>query len=275
MRVVMPLFDFNCTGITGYQFGTRSLSLEPLAKSDVVKLSLFSEQDIRLIEQQHWALVYNGGAIGGYKSLANLLLMTFRIFSDQRPPFIKYRLCRDNDRLSTRLGSPMTYNYSARKPKVAFDAAQLSQIDQGFGHLQQMDRISTRTHNSLYFLYRAFHADKWIDSFILMMTSLEALFSKDKPGGATEAVSVRVSSLLKSRPQCAKANVEGLYELRSEMTHGRIMVSDDAGDNLKKLEHLEFVTVQCYRELVRQGAYRHYATKKARDTFMGTLNKPP
>ncbi len=105
-----------------------------------------------------------------------------------------------------------------------------------------------------------------------MMCSLESLFSKAAPGGATEAITSRVSSLLGSQTRCTKSDIEKLYDLRSKMTHGRLEVSDDPGENLKYLEHLEFITVCCFREIVKRNAYVHYATKSARDGFMGTLN---
>ncbi len=56
------------------------------------------------------------------------------------------------------------------------------------------------------------------------------------------------------------------------MTHGRLEASDDPKKNLKYLEHLEFVTTRCIRELVKNNAYVHYAKKSTRDSFMGTLN---
>jgi hypothetical protein len=111
-----------------------------------------------------------------------------------------------------------------------------------------------------------------MDSFILMMCSLESLFSKDKRGSATAAITTRVSSLLSSKPRCTKGDIEGLYELRSRITHGNIKASDDPGENLGKLNHLDFVTVECFRALAERKLYKEYSDKKCRDRLMSTLN---
>jgi hypothetical protein len=105
-----------------------------------------------------------------------------------------------------------------------------------------------------------------------MTAALESLFSKDAPGGATEAIAARVASLLDSAERCTKADVEQLYDLRSAMTHGRIVASDDPGENLAKLEHLEYVANAAFRKLIETRKYTSFRTKAERDAYMGTLN---
>lgn len=220
-------------------------------------------------------LTYDFPDTNSYKSLVNLLLISFRILSDYYPPFIKYRLCKANPQLCTRLGQPMLYNFTIQRPHKPFGDSDLRQIDAGFQHLRKMDAISPRTHNALYFVYRAFHTDKWIDSFLLLMSSLEALFSNDTPGAATRAITRRVSSLLGNAPRCTEADIRNLYHLRSDMTHGRVVVDDDAGKNLEQLGHLELVASRCFRELVNTAAYVHYEDKPRKDRFMGMLDARP
>lgn len=272
MQIVMPLFGFESRNIRSHSLSGSNISIQPLKENDLnlSELSGLSERDILRIKSASWALIYDGND-PKYKQLVNLLLMSFRIFSDLQPPVIKYRLCKDNNQSSS-ICQPMTSNFSAEKERAPYESTDIEQIEAGFQHLRKMDAMSSRTHNALYFLFRAFHADKWIDSFVLMMCSLESLFSKDKPGGATDAITTRVSSLLGSQMRCTKKDLANLYKLRSDMTHGRLEASDDVGENLRSLEHLEFVAVHCFRELVKRNAYVHYATKLERDNFMGTLN---
>ena len=182
--IVMPLFEFESDGIDSFQFGYDGLSLEPLTSDDIIECPLFSKQDIRLMRTLNWALVYDASDIKNYKPVVNLLLLAFRIFSDDRPPFIKYRICQSDATQNFLLGSPMTHNDAVNKPRALINKDKLTAIDEGFDHLQRMEGMSNRTLNALYFLHRAFHTDKWLDSFLLMMTSLEALFSKDEPGWA-------------------------------------------------------------------------------------------
>jgi hypothetical protein len=275
MRIVMPLFEFELKGTTRFAFADCALVIEPLTDRDIPRIALFSEQDIGFMQCVSWALVYESSDTNGYKSLVNLLLIAFRVLSDNCPPFIKYRLCAANPQLCTRLGQPMLYNDTVQRPHKPFDGTDLKHIDNGFKHLRRMDAVSPRTHNALYFAHRAFHTDKWIDSFLLLMSSLEALFSNDTPGAATGAITRRVSSLLGNRSRCTDGEVKGLYRLRSDMTHGRVVVDDDARKNLEQLGHLEFVTNQCFRELVNTGVYAHYETSLKREQFMRALDARP
>jgi len=56
------------------------------------------------------------------------------------------------------------------------------------------------------------------------------------------------------------------------MTHGRIVVSDDPGENLAQLEHLEHVTNASFRKLLETQKYLCFRSKSDRDALMGTLN---
>ena len=44
MRIVMPLFEFECSGIERYAFGDCDIAIEPFEKSEALKLPIFSEQ---------------------------------------------------------------------------------------------------------------------------------------------------------------------------------------------------------------------------------------
>ena len=266
----MPLFQFEMLAAPGFSLGD-GFSIDRFELSDAHRIALFSEQDVHHMRSAKWALRHEGNELCGYKAQSNTIMMAFRIFSDRHPPFIKFRLSSVPEE-STRIQQPMTYNYAAKRAKGAYSVEELDRIRSGFHDMQAMDAISTRTHNALYFLYRAFHADKWIDSFLLMTSALEALFSKDASGGATAAITTRVASFLGSATRCTKQELEDLYDLRSQMTHGRIAVGDDASENLAKLEHLEHVTNASFRKLLESRQYSRFETKSDRDAFMGTLN---
>lgn len=273
MRIVMPLFWFELEGIDSYSFDDRRILIAPFDQSDIPKIPLFSERDLcHLAHEAPWALIYDSPDIEGYKSKVNILLLAFKIFCEKRYPFIKYRLCSEDHSRCTRLSNRITYNYSHPRTVRPFSLTDLACIKDGFLSLIEMDQVSIRTHNALYFLHRAWHNTKWMDSFILMMCSLESLFSRDKPGGATAAITTRVSSLLSSKPKCTESDIKDLYELRSRMTHGNIEASNAPGENLGKLNHLDFVTVECFRALAEEKRYKEYSDKISRDRLMSTLN---
>jgi hypothetical protein len=270
LAVRMPLFQFEMLCDPSFPLGC-GFTIGRFAFEDRWRLKIFSEQDVEHMRRARWALIYEGEDLQGYKSLSNLILIAFRLFSAKHPPFIKYRLCA-NPVESTRINQSQTYNYAFPRERGSYSSEEMDRIRAAFVHLQTMDATSKRTHNALYYLFRAFHAEKWIDSFLLMMAALESLFSKDAPGGATEAITTRVASLLGSAERCTKADVEQLYDLRSAMTHGRIVASDEPGENLAKLEHLEYVTNAAFRKLIETKKYESFRTKGERDAYMGTLN---
>jgi len=118
------------------------------------------------MDLESWALIFDHGDITGYRSKVNLLLLSFRIFSKGKPPFIKYRLCKEDIRECSRLTSTMTYIHEFEKNRLPYSSKDLSVIDEGFMALSEMDKVSTRCHNALYFLFLAFHTIHWIESFM-------------------------------------------------------------------------------------------------------------
>jgi hypothetical protein len=56
------------------------------------------------------------------------------------------------------------------------------------------------------------------------------------------------------------------------MTHGGIAASDDPGENLEKLKHLEHITNASFRKLLESKKYLCFRSKADRNAFMGTLN---
>jgi len=272
MKIIMPLFWFHLEDIAVYSFDDTGISIAPFNKSEILKIPLFSEQDLRYIsDDATWAMICDS-SVEEYKVKVNILLLAFKIFCGKRYPFIRYRLCSENPSFCSTLYDGITYNYSHPRTEEPFNPTDLDCIKEGFLSLIEMDRVSIRTHNALYFLYSAWTNLKWMDSFILMMCSLESLFSKDKQGSATAAISTRVASLLNTKPKCTKGDIEDLYDLRSRITHGNIKADDDPGVNLEKLNHLDFVAVECFRAMADRKLYNEYSDKPSRDRLMSTLN---
>jgi hypothetical protein len=278
-RIMMPLFLFECEEISNYEFGDTGLSIEQFSDDDILRNPLFSEQDIlHMKDEPGFSIVFEKENADGYKSLTNILIMSFKIFSEIRYPCIKYRICKDNPTWCRRINNPITYNRYFPRTVRPYSLSEIGAINKGFHSLIEIDRISRRTHNALYFIYRAFHSTKWMEAYILLMSSIESLFSKDKRGGATAAIATRVSSLLSNNPRCTKKNIEDLYEIRSRIIHGNIAgpdlneAKDDEKDNLANLDKLEYVTIECFKELVNSNRYKNFIDKETRDKFMGTLN---
>jgi len=273
MRIVMPLFQFGYLDAEPFHFSGNQLRIiEFNSDEEIPKIDLFSKHDTEHMDLEPWALIFDHDDTVSYRSMVNLLLLSFRIFSRGKPPFIKYRLCKEDIRECSRLTSTMTYIHEFEDERLPYSKEDLFAIDTGFAALVEMDAVSTRCHNALYFLYLGFHTIHWIESFMFLMNSLEALFSKDKSGGATKAICTRVSSFLGFKSRCEYDDIEHLYDIRSRIVHGNIVANKEPGKNLKELHHLQFVVIECMEKILQEKVYLKFIDKKTRDSYLGTLN---
>ena len=223
----MPLFQFGYLDSEPFHFSGNLLWIKEFnSDEEIPKIDLFSKHDTDHMDLESWALIFDHDDTTGYRSKVNLLLLSFRLFSRGKPPFIKYRLCKEDIRECSRLTSTMTYIHEFEEKRLPYSKEDLFEIDAGFSALVEMDAVSTRCHNALYFLYLGFHTSHWIESFMFLMNSLEALFSKNKSGGATKAICIRVSSFMDFKPRCEHDDIEHLYDIRSRIVHGNIVASE-------------------------------------------------
>jgi flavorubredoxin len=167
----------------------------------------------------------------------------------------------------------MTYIHKFEKKRLPYSKANLVAIDAGFKSLIEMDEVSARCHNALYFIYLGFHTTHWIESFVFLMNSLEALFSKDASGGSTKTICTRVSSFLDFKTHCEYDDIEHLYDIRSRIVHGNIVAKKVPDKNLKELHHLQFVIIECMKKILQEKVYLKFVDKKTRDSYLGALNK--
>jgi hypothetical protein len=269
----MPLFQFGKLDSEPFHFSGNQLRIKKFnADEEIPNIDLFSKHDTDNMNMESWALIFDHDDIIDYRSKVNLLLLSFRIFSHGKPPFIKYRLCKEKTRECSRLNSAMTYIHEFENKYVPYSKEDLLAIDSGFKDLIKMDKVSTRCHNALYFLYLGFHTIHWISSFVFLMNTLEAIFSKDKSGGATKTICMRVSSFLGSKPRCKYKDIDHLYDIRSRIVHGNIAVQDKPSENLKELNNLQYITIECMKKLLQEKVYLQFADKETRDSYLGTLN---
>jgi len=246
MRIVMPLFEYESIAMDSYSFTSFPFHIERQRDDEIIDTKLFSDEDMSCMWFQPWCLVFDGNYIKlkQYIERSNLLLMAFRVAIQCKGPFIKYRLC-ENIQYCRRLNEPMLHNYETGINEKIFNRFDLEKVDSYFGRLIEMNSVSTRTKNALYFTFRGMSAAKWIDAFMIYMAAIESLFSKNKPGGTTEVIKTRVASLLNRVNGTTKEDVGALYDLRSEMTHGRIEISDDPKENLQLLAELQHLLYNC------------------------------
>ena len=272
MRIVMPLFGYKSSGINRYSFMSYPFSIVKLMSEDIIETKLFSKQDIGYMELESWSLVFDGDVAADYIECSHLLLMSFRVLSPGKAPFIKYPICKEDLHLCSRLDDTMVHNYESDISTKAYCLSDLQQVDTYLGRLIEMKAVSNRTKNALYFALRGMTAYKWIDAFVMYMSAIESLFSKDEAAGATKTIKKRVTCLLNPVIGVTRDDIGVLYALRSDMVHGRVEISDDPKENLRKLAKLERILKACFDIFLRKRLYENYKSMEERNKFMVTLD---
>jgi hypothetical protein len=270
MRIVMPLFDFFNESSEGFVFSGGKYALRKFdAANEIPEVELFSKRDVKLMKIVPWAVVAEAENLKNYKEEVNILLLSFRIYKLARV-FIKYRLCKEDDSYCTRLND-FLHIVMPNESNGIISLNDLNIINKGYLKLLQMDTISNRTHNAIYFMYRGFCADKMIDSFVLLMCAIESLFSKENPGGATRTICSRVSKFLDCKSRCKYNDIEELYDLRSKIVHGRVVVGDEIKGKLNTLYKLQYVLVECMKKILDKEIYLIYSDIQNKEHYFNDL----
>jgi len=147
----------------------------------------------------------------------------------------------------------------------------LDEVDEGFLKLLEMRDISYRTHNAIYFTYRGSASDRMIDSFVLLTMGLESLFSPETPGGVTKAICSRVSAFLGSSAPDSLKDMRSLYELRSRIVHGRVVVKDNIKGKISTLHDLQRVLLKCLKKMLKENSYRVYRDVSDKEEYFWKL----
>ncbi len=277
----MPLFDFSKESSEEYIFSGGKYALRKFdAADEVPDIKLFSEQDIRVMEFQSWALVAEAENLEHYKKEINCLLLSFKIYKLARV-FIKYRLCKEDIDCCFRLNDYLHIVMPNESNRV-IALNDLDIINEGFSKLLQMEAISNRTHNAIYFMYRGFCAGKMIDSFVLLMCAIESLFSNEyhnrkhsgatkKTAGITKTICSRVSKFLDNRLGYKYEDINELYALRSKIVHGRVKVKDEIKGQLNTLYKLQYVLVECMKKMLDEELYLIYHDVENKEDYFRNL----
>lgn len=287
-NVVMPLFGYYYLGNTPSEFefvfgddkNGKCVLREFSADNEIPKIDLFSEKSIQEMKDAQLALVVEN-TVEKYEEKVILLLLAFKIYRFEvygsAPLYIKYRLCKEDKFLCSIIYETMESNSANLSRKITrADKSELdvlNTINNGFLKLLEMHPVSNRTRNALYFLCRGFFTTRWMDSFIFLTCALESLFSKEGGGAATKTICSRVSKLLCEKDECKYENVERLYNIRSEIVHGRIG-EEHKEENLINLSKLEYVITECMKKILDEKIYLIYENTTEKENYYNNLLNP-
>jgi len=221
------------------------------------------------MEDPCWALVADDPISDRYAEDINLLLLSFQICM-RASVFIKYRLCREDACRCARISRPL-WNRLPNECARSITSSDLGEINDMFQRLLEMQGISDRTHNAIYFTYRGLSCDKMIDSFALLSMALESLFSPETRGGVTKAICSRVPAFLGPGESCNSKDVRRLYDLRSKVVHGKVVVQDDIKGKLPVLRDLQHILLKCLKKMLKEQTYRIYCDDSKKEEYFRRL----
>jgi hypothetical protein len=110
-----------------------------------------------------------------------------------------------------------------------------------------------------------------MDTFVFLMVAIESLFSKEDSGGVTKTICSRVSKFLGCRARCEYEDVERLYDLRSKIVHGKVVVDDHIKGHLPTLWDLEYVLRECMKKMLDQKIYPIYGDVQEKERYFDRL----
>ncbi len=273
MRVVMPLFQFSYSG-NRFQF-TDDYSLEHFDHEKDVSQDLagLSELDVSHISLENWALIANS-TNENYRSEINLLLMALRIYV-QSNAFIKWRFCKEDSDNSVRIGDYERFRNLAMTSSRSIEEEGLSAVRDGFLNLLEMDGVSDRTKNALYFTWRGLCSRKHIDAYIFLVCAIEALFSNETPEDTTKILIKRTQKFLSGIKGFGGDQIKRIYKIRSDMVHGRIPHTDkdseQAKQNIENLGKMESLVFTCIKKMLDEKIYLRYKDIDTKEKFLNDL----
>jgi hypothetical protein len=273
-KIIMPLFDFQNKDEVEYSFLEGQYKLQRFtSNNELVNEKIFSEQDRAYISLENWAIVVDDAESLNYKKEINILLLAFRIAKKCRA-FIKYRLSPNCKKRISRLSETAHFTLKDDTTRV-IEGDDLERINEIFKKLLEMKKVSPRTYNAIFFLFKAYNSEKWLDAFIYHMMCLESLFSKEHKGDSERTICLRVSAFLYDKYGTKYSDIQPLYELRSKLVHGSFALNAEIPPkgNLATLRQLEDRMLDVFRTVLDEDIYRVYENVDNKEAYLNELSK--
>jgi len=79
-----------------------------------------------------------------------------------------------------------------------------------------------------------------------------------------------LSAFLGSQARCTYSDIKRLYNIRSELVHGRRSATA-AGENLADAHELEFVVAECMKKMLAESIYLKYKVVADKEFYFNQL----
>jgi 2-methylcitrate dehydratase len=232
--------------------------------------TLLSKNDIEELKNCRWAINYECAEkefVLYYRKI-NILLLAFRILKHAGVG-AKVALCEtsrqdyenywDNWLPALRLKIP-----SAVKD---FSTQELNDIKNTYKTLIDFQNFSFRTKHAVNFLFLAYTSYYWMEVFILLMTSIETLVSPSDEKQITTRIMKRLRGLIKDSDICSKTKLEKLYNLRSNIIHGRVVENTDFEEHKSELNDLQMIVLTAFNKIISTDFSSIYSNEKSKEEY--------
>ncbi|KKL48841.1 hypothetical protein LCGC14_2321490, partial [marine sediment metagenome] len=273
-KIIMPLFDFRNKDEVEYAFLDGRYILQRFEpKDELTKEKGFSEKDRTDISFARWAIFVDNAEKYNYQDEVNILLLALRLAKKCRA-FIKFRLSPNCRKRISRISNTIQFTIMDDTTRI-IESSDLDKADEIFKKLIDMRMVSSRTHNAVLFLYKAYHSSGWMDAFIYYMMCLESLFSKERKGDSEKTICLRVSVFLNDKYGTKYDDIQPLYELRSKLVHGSFALNEETppGVHLARLKKLEDLMINVFQLFLDQDIHKLYGDLNKKEEYFNELSR--
>ena len=238
-----------------------------IERVDADNYSTFDHGELKI--KYNWGLRFdcNKNDLLVYIEHVNLLMLAFRIFNAADCSF-EYILNSSNTHLSRKNPDEWKRAINNEKHSSNFTIESLAIIKDGYLNLKKFRVISARTKHSIQFLYLSYISYYWMQAFILFMVSLETLVSPDiKSDKITSIIINRIWKLIPQKSICSKNQLNKIYDLRSDIVHGKIITDIELKKEMSNLVRLQKVVLSVFKTVMRDNFNTIYSNNKEFEKF--------
>lgn len=259
--------------LTIREFDSRTL----LSKDFFNSTEVFSKKDIERIGYANWAFYFTSRSedIELIEVRINLILLLLRIFFHSNAS-CKYYLYLDSvfGIWSYKNSDDWKYALADINTEHIASKSDLDSAKLHYTKLLEFYGLNNRTRHSINFLFLSYTSYYWQEVFALLFISLETLFSPPKETNITNTIIKRAVAFINNPKLCSKNKLSKLYELRSDIVHGRISTNLDFKEKIKDLVSLQKIVLECYKKIIANDLIKIYSAEETKEDYFNKIVPP-